>query len=86
MVSPYYCEDGNRVIFSYPGYNQLHTMFKNICAREKFHEFDNLPTQILVPHFFESMIDFEAICVFVIDRLESMQKAVSVKDPNELQH
>lgn len=44
IVSPYFCDEGNRVIFSYPGYSRLHTMFKNICAREKIADFDNLPT------------------------------------------
>ena len=53
-------------------------MFKNICAREKMCDFDNLPTQILVPHFFESMIDFQSICNFVIERLDSMQKTTDL--------
>ncbi len=61
-------------------------MFQNICAREKFSDFDNLPTQILVPHFFESMIDFVSICTFIVERLEAMQKTISIKEPNELQH
>lgn len=61
-------------------------MFKNICAREKFSDFDNLPTQILVPHFFESMIDFVSICTFIVERLEAMQKTSNIKEPNELQH
>jgi hypothetical protein len=70
------------VIFSYQGYSRLHTMFKNICAREKFSDFDNLPTQILVPHFFESMISFDSICEFIVERLNSMQSS----QPTEFEH
>ncbi len=57
-VCPYYTEDGSKVIYSYPGYNRLHPMFSNICAREKVIDFDDIPTQILVPHYYESDLDF----------------------------
>ena len=43
-VCPYYSEDGSKVIYSYPGYNRLHPMFQNICAREKVIDFDDMPT------------------------------------------
>lgn len=43
-VSPYFTEDGSKVIYSCPGYTKLHTMFTNICARERIADFVDLPT------------------------------------------
>jgi hypothetical protein len=83
-VCPYFTEDGSKVIYSYPGYNRLHPMFQNICAREKVIDFDDLPTQILVPHYYESQLDFLSIAIFVHERLQYMLKGP--KDAANLQY
>jgi hypothetical protein len=59
IVAPYYSEDDCHLLYSYPQCKILHTMFKNIGVRERLSDNPNIPIHVLVPHYFNSMVDFE---------------------------
>ncbi|CDW86620.1 UNKNOWN [Stylonychia lemnae] len=65
IISPYYSEYGDQVIHSYDGYGGLHLMFKNICIREDFSQFGQIPLQILVPHLKNENTSFLMITRFI---------------------